>query len=247
MMKRIILTCIVFTLLAVVSCTNNISYDDPIEVSGTIQRRYTSENAIDLLDKNQNEWKVYISFDLPIQHPSKSDIFFDQLQDADYITIKGKRFSEHEIEAEEIWSGTPPTQNSSNEFEYNLYFTNFDLAKDPNNCDEVFSQPRSIKGSIQFDDVTRFQLVLTDLLQGPSKDERSQGYTTSLPEDAICDEIRFDEENKTLILNFSSLTIAGSCNVQAARTQIEKTFTQFSSVENVRILLNGSESEALQP
>jgi hypothetical protein len=68
-----------------------------------------------------------------------------------------------------------------------------------------------------------------------------------LPNDAICSEIRLDEENNTLILDFSSLTIAGSCNVQAARNQLEKTFTQFSSVDNVRILLNGSESEALQP
>jgi hypothetical protein len=247
MMKRIILAYIVFTLLAVVSCANKSSYNESIKVSGTIQRRYTSENAIDLLDQNQNEWKIYITFDLPIQHPSQSSIYFDQLQDSDFLTIEGKRLSEYEIKAEEIWSGTPPTQNISKEFEYVLFFSNFHLAKDSNNCDEVFSVDRSIKGSIQFDDETRFQLVFADLLQGPSKGELDQGYTSSLPNDAICSEIRLDKENNTLILDFSSLTIAGSCNVQAARNQLEKTFTQFSSVDNVRILLNGSESEALQP
>lgn len=246
-MKRIILTYIVFILLAVVSCTNKASYNESIKVSGTIQRRYTSENAIDLLDKNKIEWKIYISFDLPIQHPSQSNIYFNQLQDSDFLTIKGKQLSKHEVKAEEIWSGTPPTHNSSKEFEYVLYFSNFNLAEDSNSCEEVFSVTRSIKGSIQFDDETRFQLVLTDLLQGPSKDERDQGYTSSLPNDAIFNEIRLDEENKTLLLDFSSLSVAGSCNVQAARNQLEKTFTHFSSVDNVRILLNGSESEALQP
>nr|MBP6926249.1 GerMN domain-containing protein [Candidatus Paceibacterota bacterium] len=47
--------------------------------------------------------------------------------------------------------------------------------------------------------------------------------------------------------DFSFLPSGGSCLVGEARAQIEQTLKQFSTVKTVKILLNGSEAEALQP
>ncbi|MDD4028532.1 MAG: GerMN domain-containing protein [Caldisericia bacterium] len=247
MMKQFIIVMIVFVMMGFVSCTKKTYHNEPITVQGTIQRIYSSSHAVDLLDADGVEWKVMIAFDLPIQKPSETPLYFDQLNDFDFLSVKGKRLSEFEIEANEVWSTIPPTGEETKDFTYNLYFTNPSLAEDENRCDEVFSVQRSIKGSIRFDLDTKINLVLTELLQGPTQDETLQDYNTSLPADAEVNAITYNPDTNICIIDFSSLSVAGSCNVQAARKQMEDTFLQFEEIQDVKILLNGIESEALQP
>jgi len=111
----------------------------------------------------------------------------------------------------------------------------------------VFPVTRSLKGSIRFDSQTKYNLVLTELLQGPTQKEAEEDYLTSLPQNAEFHEISLDPDTNICTIDFTSLPVAGSCNVQTARKQIEETFKQFEEIQHVRILLNGSESEALQP
>ncbi len=247
MMKQIIIVSIVFLMVGTVSCMKKPYQDDSFSVEGTIQRIYASDNAVDLLDQDGVEWHINIPFDLPIKKHSETPVYFDQLKDNDFLSITGKRVSEHEIKAQEAWSDYPPDEDMQKEFTYSLFFANPSLSDDPNLCDQVFPVIRSLKGSIRFDSETRYNIVLTELLQGPTQKEAEENYITSLPQDADFQTISLDPNSNTCTIDFTSLPVAGSCNVQTARKQIEETFMQFEEIQHVRILLNGSESEALQP
>lgn len=123
-----------------------------------------------------------------------------------------------------------------------LYFGN--TIKNPNtiDCSAVFAVDRVIPKTISVGTLT-----LKKLLQGPSEQETSLGYISAF-NNGSGDELKsLVIKNGVATADFSYLPSGGSCLVGEARAQIEQTLKQFPTVKTVKILLNGSESEALQP
>ncbi|KPJ85301.1 hypothetical protein AMJ57_03615 [Parcubacteria bacterium SG8_24] len=124
-----------------------------------------------------------------------------------------------------------------------VFFQNSEL--DPMvECDRVFSVKRQVssQGSI-------YRAVLESLLQGPSDDEREEGYSSSLPSGVRLKSVAADAEGR-VTADFSSRLdrgVGGSCRVTAIRAQIVATLEQFPEVNEVIIAVEGEVEEALQP
>lgn len=90
--------------------------------------------------------------------------------------------------------------------------------------------------------------LLDALLAGPEAAERAAGYHTALPDGAAVRSVRL--RDGTLEVDFDrtlSEGVAGSCRVRAIRAQVDSTLTRLPGVDRVRITVEGSEAEALQP
>jgi len=91
-------------------------------------------------------------------------------------------------------------------------------------------------------------IALVELLKGPTIKERQAGFYTSLPPEVSLN--RLVIENGVASVDFNEALergVAGSCRVQAIRTQIEKTLQQFASIKDVVISINGRTEDILQP
>lgn len=123
-----------------------------------------------------------------------------------------------------------------------LFFDNNNL--DPEiSCDKVFPVEREIIRTSQAGFMTLFEL-----LKGPTEEEISKGYLTSIPLRVKINSLRI--ENGTAYADFNERLEdngGGSCHVTAVRTQIEETLKQFKPVNNVVISVNGRTEDILQP
>jgi hypothetical protein len=121
-----------------------------------------------------------------------------------------------------------------------------DLGADPDraNC----SMTKAFKRRVPEDSVAERD-ALDALLVGPTEQERLlHGAQTSLPEGAAVRS--FTVRSGEAVVDFeqgSFKGVAGTCRVQAARAQIEKTLRQFPEITSVTILENGAAARALQP
>jgi len=128
--------------------------------------------------------------------------------------------------------------------ELKVFFGNSERDPQVQACDVSYPVPRRI--AVETKDLTR--AVLAELLQGPSLIEQGQKFFTSIPQGVTIRSLSWDEGK--LLIDFSSaLTegVAGSCNVMAIRSQIERTVKQFPSVKEVVISVDGKSDEILQP
>jgi hypothetical protein len=89
--------------------------------------------------------------------------------------------------------------------------------------------------------------ALTALLQGPTNDEKNNGYFSNIPVGTTLNSIRI--ENGTAYADFSDElnNTGGSCAVGGIYASISDTLTQFSTVQNVVISVNGRTEDILQP
>lgn len=89
--------------------------------------------------------------------------------------------------------------------------------------------------------------ALTALLQGPTNDEKNNGYFSNIPVGTTLNSIRI--ENGTAYADFSEElnNTGGSCAVGGIYASISDTLTQFSTVQNVVISVNGRTEDILQP
>lgn len=124
-----------------------------------------------------------------------------------------------------------------------LYFGSSENDPQSLYCDVVYPVKRQIPRTSQ---PARVSLQL--LLEGPSPEERSEGYFTSINPGV---EIRdLSIERGTARVDFSRALdegVAGSCRVSAIRAQIEATLRQFESVREVQITVEGQAETVLQP
>lgn len=117
--------------------------------------------------------------------------------------------------------------------------------KDPEfiDCANVYSVDRVVAKSTAVG-----RLALEELLNGPTEAEKKSGYLTSINDGVKINSLII--EGKTAIVDFDDTIekgLGGSCRVTAIRSQITKTLTQFSTVDEVIISVNGRTEEALQP
>ncbi|HCC22823.1 TPA: hypothetical protein DF272_01440 [Candidatus Falkowbacteria bacterium] len=133
-------------------------------------------------------------------------------------------------------------QDAPDRVSFNVYFLNDDLDNNPNSCAEVFPIVRSVPFTQA---VAR--AALETLIEGPDGLESESGYTSVVPTATI----------NSLAINNGTLTVdfrgnsndwsGGSCRVTAMRQQILRTASQFPTVNNVVISVNGEVDTIFQP
>ena len=123
-----------------------------------------------------------------------------------------------------------------------IYFGNSE--SDPKGeCEKVIPAIRSIAKVEKIGTA-----ALQELSKGPTDGEKALGFSTSIPTDTKLQS--FTIEGATGRPDFTAELdkgIAGSCRVLAIRAQIEKTILQFSTIESVRISIEGRIEDILQP
>ncbi|HLV00043.1 MAG TPA: GerMN domain-containing protein [Acidobacteriota bacterium] len=124
-----------------------------------------------------------------------------------------------------------------------LYFGNSE--KDPEflHCDRVYPVIRQLAPTS-----TPAKTALQLLLEGPTQEEHSQGYFTSINPGVQLRSVSI--EGGIARADFSRVLdegVAGSCRVVAIRAQIDSTLRQFEAVREVQILVEGQAEAILQP
>lgn len=110
-------------------------------------------------------------------------------------------------------------------------------------CDDVYPVDRQI---VRTKRVAR--AALEELLKGPTDVEKQAGYVTNINQDVkiqkltIVSGVARADFSDTLEKN-----VAGSCRVEAIRSQIIHTLKQFPTVQSVIISINGRTDDILQP
>jgi spore germination protein GerM len=122
-------------------------------------------------------------------------------------------------------------------------FFNNNLLDPEYSCYKVFSVEREI---VRTQGVAR--AALEQLLQGPSQEEKDQGFYTSLNQGIVIQSLSV--VNGVAKVDFNDqleFQAGGSCLVSAIRAQITETLKQFSTVEEVVVSVNGRIGDILQP
>ncbi len=123
-----------------------------------------------------------------------------------------------------------------------IYFNNNKL--DPQaSCNKAFSVQREI---------TETQAVgrtaLEELLKGPTGQEKSDGFFTSINPDVKIQKLTIKDGIARVDFNEQlEYEVGGSCRVSAIRAQITETLKQFSTVKEVIISIDGRTEDILQP
>ncbi len=153
-----------------------------------------------------------------------------------------------------------------------IYFSN--NKKDPQllYCDKTYPVERTVSrlsNNTESGFAEYTYLVISKLLDGPTVNEKDEGYLTSINEGTKVQKLIIKDGVATVDFNdklnegvarlarlagalakraeASGVAQAGSCKVQAIRSQIEQTLRQFPEIKKVVISVNGESEEILQP
>lgn len=124
-----------------------------------------------------------------------------------------------------------------------IFYPNSKSDPEMMDCERV----RSVKRTMPTADANA-TTALNLLLQGPSAEEKEEGFFTFIPENAALNGLKI--ENGTAYADFATgldRGVAGSCTVLGIRAQIEGTLRQFDTVKNVVISVEGRTEDILQP
>ncbi len=123
-----------------------------------------------------------------------------------------------------------------------VYYNNSEM--DPEfSCNKVFSVEREIPKT---EGIARS--ALEELFKGPTNQEKSQGFLTSINPGVKIQKLIID--NSVVTVDFDEqleYQVGGSCRVAAIRAQITETLKQFPTVEKVIISINDRTEDILQP
>jgi hypothetical protein len=132
---------------------------------------------------------------------------------------------------------------SQNTVEVEVFYNNSIL--DPwQSCTNVFPVKRNVSS-----DTNIYRAAIEALLEGPTENEKAEGFENSIPNNVKLKSVAADAEG-TVTADFNSRLdkgVGGSCRVGAIRSQIETTLKQFPEVREVVISVEGEIDEALQP
>ncbi|MBE7525448.1 GerMN domain-containing protein [Patescibacteria group bacterium] len=121
------------------------------------------------------------------------------------------------------------------------YFSNIEKDPGAERCEQVYPVTRRV-----YRTQNAAEAAALELLKGPTALERGTGSRTSLLPGTALRSIVLKEG--VLTADFSRdivFALAGSCNIQALRAQIEQTFLQFPTVQVVHILVEGENLDKL--
>jgi len=111
-------------------------------------------------------------------------------------------------------------------------------------CENVEPVERTVpsKGAV-------YRSAITELLKGPTAEEKAAGLYSSLPRGTVLRSVAADAEG-IVTADFSRTLgsgVAGSCRISAIRAQITATLNQFPEVRGVVISVGGRTQDVLQP
>jgi germination protein M len=112
----------------------------------------------------------------------------------------------------------------------------------PEDCYKVYPVERTVSSTEAIGTV-----AVNKLLEGPTEEEKSEGYFTSLPEGVVLSSLRVEEGAAYADFNEVLNEGGGSCSMMSRATQINETLEQFPTVDEVIISVNGDVETALQP
>ncbi len=125
----------------------------------------------------------------------------------------------------------------------NIFLGNLEKNPQVQDCKLVFPVQRQIKKTVQIARVT-----LEELLNGPTAEEKTQGYFSGINSGVEINSISL--QDKTIRVDFDERleeAIGGSCKVAFIRSQIVETLRQFLTIDEVIISINGRTEDILQP
>lgn len=124
----------------------------------------------------------------------------------------------------------------------NVYFGN-SATGSSEDCSKVFPLPRTIPNAESFGPG-----ALEALLRGTTPTEEDQGYNTALNKGIVVQ--KFDIRDDVAYVDFDqsfNQDVAGSCRVEAIKSQIETTLNQFPDIDSVVLSVNGETEGILEP
>ncbi|RJQ34158.1 hypothetical protein C4566_02420 [Candidatus Parcubacteria bacterium] len=128
-------------------------------------------------------------------------------------------------------------------FTVKVFFGNDEFNPNAMDCSLVYPLEREIP---QTQAIAR--AAVEKLLEGPTEDEKADGYYTSINSGVKINSISI--EDKTAYIDFDSQLeqgVGGSCRVLAIASQIKVTLDQFDTVDDVVISIDGRTEDILQP
>ncbi|MDP3982332.1 MAG: GerMN domain-containing protein [bacterium] len=155
--------------------------------------------------------------------------------DNTYLELEEKMVEEEqEKDQTEKTSGT--TVNAGTETTVLVFFGK-------EGTEEVFAVKRSIPATLGI-----ARAAIQQLLGGPLQEEKVLGYISYLPAGVSLKDLRIQEGVAYVDFDSSLETsVSGSARVLAVREQIISTLSQFSTVQDVRISIDGNFEGVLQP
>lgn len=124
-----------------------------------------------------------------------------------------------------------------------VYFGNSQMNPQTADCSAVFPVKRQVPKTEAV-----AKAALEELLNGPTPDEKAEGYLTNINNGVTVNQITI--ENGIAKADFDEqlqYQVGGSCKVAAIHSQIDSTLKQFSTVKEVIISINGKTEDILQP
>ena len=160
-----------------------------------------------------------------------------------FVYIEAKEFTEELLRVLESFSLSTGEKTSVMPagIAIKVYFLNDEIMKG-NNCDEVVPAERMV-----FDTKNLAEASLRLLLEGPNVGEADGGYVSSIPRGVWLNSIKIEDGVARADFSKELSATAGSCNIAAIKTQIEKTLLQFETVKGVRISVEGKTEGILEP
>jgi hypothetical protein len=135
----------------------------------------------------------------------------------------------------------------------NIFFSNSQIDPSALHCDVAYPTEREVVISESVNDDSNIIgelifLSLSELLKGPTEDEKDLGFFTSINDGVLINSIVI--RGGTAEVNFSEeldKNVAGSCRVTAIVSQITNTVLQFNGISNVIVSIGGRVNDVLQP
>lgn len=156
-----------------------------------------------------------------------------------------EKITKEEISKNRATVGDDLVGGAGNTMQVSVFFQNPILANDPDliDCGKVFSVVRTVE---KVPGVAR--QALQELLLGPTETERGAGYQTAISKEIglHIDSVSLNDGVLTIEFNRSPF-LGGSCALAGVVSQIRSTAKQFSSVKEVKMLVNGTEEWAMNP
>ncbi len=125
--------------------------------------------------------------------------------------------------------------------------------EDPNtlHCETTYPAPRQISRFTNNPDSRLGELsyiVIKELLKGPTEEEKTLGFFTSINSGTKVKTISIVEGVATVDFDQTfNEGVGGSCMVTAIRSQVTETLKQFPEIKEVIISVNGDSQNTLQP
>lgn len=200
-----------------------------------------------------NKYKISLKYDLPTTLTGslvleKNNTTKDPANDNKLtVPVKFKQPAPVETPAAEVVTPTTPetpkvetpvATTPDTKVKVSVFFNNKD-----NECEKVVAVEREITKVIGIGEAS-----LNELLKGPTEAEKTAGYTTSINDGTVIKSIK--KVGDTVTVDFNAKlgeAVAGSCKVGSIAEQIKKTLTQFPTIKNVVISIEGVSEGILQP